>query len=79
MMVKSLCFVDSFFKLFWLFAFLMASKITIVIVILLGTVLSVAALLIAGLISSELVAWLVLIVLIVGMALIGFGNKESAE
>ncbi len=57
----------------------MDSKITIVIVILLGIVLSVAALLIGGLISSEFVAWLVLIVLIVGMAFIGFGNRDSAE
>ena len=79
MMVKLLCFDDSLFKLFWLFASLMASKITIVILIFLGIVLSIAALLSAGLISSELVAWLVLIVLIVGMALIGFGNKDSAE
>lgn len=37
------------------------------------------ALVILGIVSSEVLAWLVLIVLIVGMAFVGFGNKDSAE
>lgn len=37
------------------------------------------SLVILGIISSRVIAWLVLIVLIVGMALVGFGKKDSVE